>query len=34
MKQRFSEPYIAKYKQTQSYLLPLTAPAKTRSSCF
>ncbi len=34
MKQRFSSAYIAKYKLTQTYLLPLTGPAKTRSSCF
>lgn len=33
MKERFSEPYIAKYKLTQTYLQPIKAEGKARSSC-
>ena len=33
MKERFAEPYIAKYKQTQTYLQPIKAKGKMRSSC-
>jgi GTPase SAR1 family protein len=33
MKERFSEPYIAKYKQTQTYLQPIKGEGITRSSC-